>query len=681
MSRSILAGSLALLAAILVLRVCGAAERASDAQIQAELERLREDSQSLTRELDELRSAPNVDADHWADARIFAKAVSRALEFGPMDSERARHLAKTGIRRGCERLEAIRAGRWPWRHKLGRVARGFVSDVDDSAQPYCVIAPAGYDPARPTRLDVVLHGSCDASGIGELAFLLNCDGGDDPTAPGPEVDYIEVHPLGRLGENSYRFEGETDVDEAIEAVARHYSIDRNRIVLRGTSLGGVGAWQLGLKRPDRYVAIGPEAGPGDTIEFAKSPWEHFVPLDPLTPWQTTMLHLVDGIDYVANASVTPVVAAMGDQDPYYATHLQMERAFAKEGVPFVGLVDRGAGHGVTAEVRQEQLRLLGEYAARGRDPFPRSVRFVTWSLRFSRCHWLEALRLKRHYERAELNARVSADGSIAIQEPPNIVRFAIHPPAVTSAPITVVVGESKIEVPAGQDGAPRSIVLELRDGAWRFQGNLDEIRLTGKRPSLQGPIDDAFSRRFLCVRGTGVPWNPAIGAWAASRLELFADEWRRHYLGDLPVKNDTDVTEADLRQSNLILFGDPGSNSWIRQVLPHLPLVWRPESLDFGGRSFAAGDHAPSLIYPNPVPAGEGRYVVINSGHTYHAAELRFSYMVFPRWGDWAIVRVGNVDPIEAASDAGDRGAQGMATETTLDSGFFDESWGAPTSE
>ena len=40
--------------------------------------------------------------------------------------------------------------------------------------------------------------------------------------------------------------------------------------------------------------------------------------------------------------MVPVVALMGDKDPYFSSHLIIEKAFKKEGISFVGLVDRGA---------------------------------------------------------------------------------------------------------------------------------------------------------------------------------------------------------------------------------------------------------------------------------------------------------------------------------------------------
>ena len=311
-----------------------------------------------------LRRDPAVKPDHWADAQIFVKGVVWALDLVPSLDDKARRLVRKALGRARERVEALAAGRQPWATKRGRLARGFISAVDGSTQPYGLVVPAGYDPETPIRLDVVLHGSQRATGLSELLFLGALDDGDEGGRPAPAVNYIEVHPLGRLGENAYRFEGETDVEEAIESACRNYRIDRRRIVLRGSSLGGVGTWQLGLKRPDRYAALGPIAGPVDTTEFANSPWPHFVRLGPLTPWQQTTLRLVDAIDYTANAGMVPVVALMGDKDPYYSSHLLIEKAFKKEGVPFVGLVDRGAGHGVSAPAIREQMRLLEAPAAR-----------------------------------------------------------------------------------------------------------------------------------------------------------------------------------------------------------------------------------------------------------------------------------------------------------------------------
>ena len=131
---------------------------------------------------------------------------------------------------------------------------------------------------------------------------------------------------------------------------------------------------------------------------------------------------------------------------------------------------------------------------------------------------------------------------------------------------------------------------------------------------------------------------------AEASLRRFAYEWARYMRGDLPVKNDKEVTEADLHTKNLILFGDPGSNRWIEKALPRLPLRWTRDEFQLGSARYAAADHVPVLIQPNPL--AEGRYLVLNSGHTFHEKELAsLNYLLFPRMGDWAVLKVGGKVP------------------------------------
>ena len=63
----------------------------------------------------------------------------------------------------------------------------------------------------------------------------------------------------------------------------------------------------------------------------------------------------------------------------------------------------------------------------------------------------------------------------------------------------------------------------------------------------------------------------------------FDYEWNRYFRGELPIKNDIDVTEADRQRCNLILFGDPGSNKLLREALPALPIGWTERELEMAG--------------------------------------------------------------------------------------------------
>jgi lysophospholipase L1-like esterase/pimeloyl-ACP methyl ester carboxylesterase len=594
----------------------------------------------------------------WPDAAVYLKAVLWTLRYEPKLEPADVSLVQKALKRCRERVEAIEADKVTWRLRAGKGVRGFVSEVDGSVQPYGIVVPKGHSVATPARLDVVLHGSTKPTGMADLRFLFRFDEGDGPPASAPEQDFIELHPLGRV-ENCYRWAGETDVFEAIDDVGRQYMFARRDIVLRGMSMGASGTWHLGLKYPDRFVALGPYCGYVDTHEFSKTPMPNFVPVSPLPAHQEAGLHLLDSIDYAANAGMVPVVAAMGEKDPFFQAHVLMGKAMEKEGLKLMNLIAPGTGHVIDPATHKEQMRRIAEFAAKPRDMDPKHVRFVTWTLKYPKCEWLTVTGLEEHYRRAEIDATIG-DDMIEVKEPVNVTRFQIHPDVLLRKS-KVRIGQT--DIPWSGAWAAKPQVFAKKDGKWTRQEPDEADRLGGKAPGLQGPIDDAFTRPFLCVRGTGKPWNPAVQAWADATLKRFADEWARYFRGDLAVKNDKDVTDVDVMRFNLILFGDPGSNSLIARVLPKLPITWTRDQVVVDGRMYSAASYAPVLVQPNRLPDGAGNYVVLNSGHTFHEKELStLNYLLFPRLGDWAVMKVG--DP-----------SADVSKEEPVRAGFFDERW------
>ena len=51
----------------------------------------------------------------------------------------------------------------------------------------------------------------------------------------------------------------------LDDVEKRYAVDSHRVYLTGLSMGGFGAWSLGLSHPDRFAALAPLCGGGDYI--------------------------------------------------------------------------------------------------------------------------------------------------------------------------------------------------------------------------------------------------------------------------------------------------------------------------------------------------------------------------------------------------------------------------------
>ncbi len=120
------------------------------------------------------------------------------------------------------------------------------------------------------------------------------------------------------------------------------------------------------------------------------------------------------------------------------------------------------------------------------------------------------------------------------------------------------------------------------------------------------------------------------------------------------------MTEADIAGSNLILWGDPQSNSVLHKIADRLPIRWDGDLVIVGEKRYPAADHVPILIFPNPL--NPEKYVVLNSGFTYREYDDLNNARQVPKLPDWAIVDV------RTPPDS-------RAPGKVVDAGFFDEAW------
>ncbi len=619
----------------------------------------------LTTALEDLR-AKGVRDPHLADVEMYLVAVKRALKHEEFYPGTTKGLV-TVLDQGLLRADLASRGESPWLGTAGQTScRAYRSRIDGSLQPYAVTLPADYakNRGKPHRVDVVLHGR-DA-GLTEVSFLHRHRG--DKAAP-ESLPGVRIDIFGR-GNNAYRWAGETDVFEAVEhfiAVEnlqkRGAHIDSTRVVLRGFSMGGAGTWHLGLHRPDQFVVLGPGAGFTATHGYVgKMPAK-------LPDHQEACLSIYDAVEYAENVANVPVVAYSGEEDAQIAAARNIEARLKPLGLSMTHLVAPKLKHSFPAEWEEKAEVEYAKHADEGRPAYPKKVRFVTHTLRYSSCFWVELFALERHYKRARVEADHLEEGFAVKTTNVRQLRLSLWPGA-TREEITVDIDGQNLA--AVKPNLSRSgglfVYLEKTGGKWSTvlpeRIAVDRLRKPHKIAGLQGPIDDAFTGPFLCVRGTGKAWHEATEEYARKNLERFAAEWAKYLRGELPIKNDSDVTADDIATKHLILFGDPSSNSLLGQVVPRLPIAWSAKAIRWGGKDYEAAGHVPVMIYPSPL--APERYVVLNSGHTFHKEDFEgTNALLYPRLGDFAVLGLSGSkeDPL------------GVEVKTA---GLFDDSWTLP---
>jgi len=598
---------------------------------RAELER---GVAELGREIESLREVLTADEEGIVPSvQIYYNAVRYPLQYNEIiDVKKARAALAEGIKRSKE----LRSGHGAWTRGSG--PRGYVSKIDGSVQPYLLAVPKGWtrESGKKLRVDFFCHGR------GETLMELNFISGKGPES---KEDRLVVHPYGRYCVAN-KFAGEIDTLEILESLKKQYPIDDHRIVMTGFSMGGAAVWHFAVHYADLWVAASPGAGFAETKQY-----QHMAESGELAtvPWyQKKLWHLYDCPDWAENLAMCPTIAYAGTLDPQQQSGDIMEKAAAAEGIKLERIYGQDVGHKYEPKAKEELDRRLDAYAAKGRNDLPANVRFTTWSLRYPHMFWVHVEGLEHHWDRGQVEAEFK-DGTIEAKTI-NIaaIRFS-HPNAKS-----FTLDGQHLPLAAGQRAADATFIKRVE--TWQ-PGSPQGLR---KKPGLQGPIDDAFMSSFLVVKPTGPAMNEKLAKWTESECDHAIRRWHGIMRGEARVKNDTDITDADIASSNLALWGDSSSNKLLAKIADKLPIKWTNDAIQIGDKTYPSATHALIAIYPNPLNLE--KYVVLNSGITFREADDRTNSRQVAKLPDYAVVDL-SVPP--------DKTAPGKIVEA----GFFGESW------
>jgi len=556
----------------------------------------------------------------------------------------------------------------------------FQSKIDQSLQPFGLVVPEAWTPDsnNPTRLDIWLHGRDEKSG--EVGFLQRRQSQPGEFTP---ANTIVLHPYGRYS-NAFKFAGEIDVLEGIDFVSGLLPIDRNRISIRGFSMGGAGCWQMAVHYPGTWFAATPGAGFSETTEFLRIfQKEEFKP----TVYQKSLLHWYDCPDWSSNLRYLPTIAYSGELDRQKQAADVMEASLRSKGIELPHLIGPHTEHKFHPDAKIEITRRLDQLAGKGRDEYPSRIDFTTYTLRYPTHTWLTLERLGQHWQEARIQAsRAESELTVTTQ---NIERFSVQlPVSLFEIPanrnFVVTIDDQRIELSPKQIMTDRSanpkwrLTFQKEKAMWeQAQGTGEET--FAKTPHVQGPIDDAFMDTFVFVPSIEAIGQAAPNAtenWTRSEYRHATSQWKRHFRGDIVTRSaetiakilqnslDKEASQTELRSQQLdcnwILFGTPESNPAIGQLASQFPIQWSKDNIRVGDRVYASSNHALLMIYPNPFLPN--RYIVLNSGFTFREYAYLNNARQIPMLPDWAIV-----------DTAGQPNSQWPGKIIAAD--FFDERW------
>ena len=511
-------------------------------------------------------------------------------------------------------IEQLRAGIDPLADARGLVVRGYRSRLSTKLQGYSVYLGEAYDPARTHPLITLLHGGSSNHHL----FLNVVLGNNVPWASyaanlwtdyTPRWDpgqWILLAPNG-FGQAMWRWAGEQDVLDAIADASRVYPVDPDRLFLNGISNGGIGSWTIGFRQAWRFAGVLPMAGAPSWKRYEGSA---------LRDDEALLLSSVSAEDLAINGANTFLRFFHGDLDrgpmkPEFV--LAMERRLQSFDVPYVFTRYGDLGHDIIYTVHRRGA-LLRELEEVRRNRRPTRVRLASADFRAARQHWVEVAAFADYPVMARVEAEV-VDGQVQVTTE-NVARLRLQlqdVPVPEGGADLVVDGTTVLRLPA----SPPPLPLLLQRGADGWVPAVYGPELgPRKRPGLSGPLPDIYFEPVVHVYGTAVPEETEALKAAAERAGNNWILWIWDH--DQRVVADTELTEADIRDSSLVVFGTLRDNTVLQRIAPGLPIAIGEDGIRVGEHLFDGEDAGVRLIAPNPL--NPSRYVVVQAGNTADAA-------------------------------------------------------------
>jgi len=548
----------------------------------------------------------------------------------------------------------------------GMFFRTYRSDLDDSVYPYALYIPEGSPPTGSGwPLVVSLHGAYSnyANNMKRLFGIGNRDDEPDELAfyslpVWPELASaggMVVCPWGR-GTMGYHGPGARDVLDVIGLVRENYPVDPERISITGLSMGGNGTWEMALRHGDLFAAAVPVCPPAD-MEISGFVREVLLGEKEKFPYITKILAQNRIANWAANARAFPVYIHHGNDDPTVPiSHSEkMVAALRAAGIDAPLTRYDNVGHNAWDPAYKDRRTLTRLLEARREKP-ELEFFFTTCRYEDARYAWVEIEKFERYGDYATVEARFEPD-------PPRIslktVNVGVISLALSGLPgikpgdrveITDADKRGMITVEAPKAGPVRLAVKD--SGLGLLTPQPDRKGTPVKRKGLEGPIYQAVSDRVILVYGTGARDNSDL-----VQALRFAD-W-----GELPdvhflIKPDSEVTDADIMNSHLVLFGDERTNELIGRVNMMSPVHFDGDRVVAAGERYPKGEVSFKCVFPNPL--NPERLVLINFAEEWDYSNTWSFQAIFKNLPDYFIYRRGGKKPFD--------------TEV-LKAGFFDEKW------
>jgi hypothetical protein len=388
--------------------------------------------------------------------------------------------------------------------------------------------------------------------------------------------------------------GDRDVLKCIEMAKQKFNVDDDQVYLTGSSMGGFGTWNVATRHPELFAAIAPIYGGGDYhVNFSREN------IEKMSSWEVFLNDRSSSTSQLESLVNMPILVSHGDQDQSVNVNLSryLVRMLQRWNYDVRYIEVPGKGH--------EELGLWDQIVpwmlAHKRNATPRQVRVRAADLRTASAYWVEVTQNVSPFEFMVVDAEI-LQGNIIRVDSKNVSALLLTPDKLLvdyTKPVRVIWN------------GKASLVTMLPSKKIGLKEDGYTPLAVCKTPHLAGPIADFQNTPFMIVLGT-ISNDALTKKVIEQKAGILIGDWKNAQKYEPRVKNDVDVTEADMKQYSLFLLGGPEDNKISKLVSEKIPIQVKADEIVIDGKSFKAKDAVLNALYPSPY--NNERYIELVAG-------------------------------------------------------------------
>ena len=461
----------------------------------------------------------------------------------------------------------------------------FVSNIDGSVQYYAV------NPPQETHSSPALFLSLHGAGVEAINQALSYSYKNW----GYIICPTNRRPYGFNWENW----GRLDALEVLDITEKEFNVDKDKIYLTGHSMGGHGAWHLGINYAGKFAAIGPSAG-------WISIWSYRIkPVPDSTDIKNILMRSAKQSDtyaFCTNLKPNGIYILQGSADDNVPVDqpLSMIKYLAKFHKDYIYYEQPGAGHwwdnsdepGVDCVDWVPMFDFFAHHANPGIDKI-KMIDYVTSNPAVSsKNYWVEIINQIKQQTLSKVNIRLEAGNRKFSGTTNNIEVLQINASMLSADKPVAVEIDSQI-ISGININKESKIILRKENGKWEV---INKINPDNKNPQRCGNLREVLNNNVLFVYGTHGSKKEIKDILDKVKY----DSERLWYQGNSSIEiiNDDDFDLTKYKDRNVVLFGNSASNSAWNLLMKDSPITVNNKNIIIGEREYSGDDYACLMIRP-----------------------------------------------------------------------------------